>query len=177
MEFNKQISFKPTAEMAKALENLFVSSGLPEDSSKTDFINQVVFKAIDANYCTPNDYQLLKVEIQELENVNGELRQTIHSLENERNEISKTATGLQLVIQEFENRGPENNATPLFTPETTFKLWCILQLFKQQKPGTTFENMIVSIINSFQNNGYLKLNTDDLKYIETIKANYNGIIE
>ncbi len=179
MDFNKQISFRPSPEMAETLSALFEKCE-NKDISITNFLNQIVCENLKPVEMSDNSEYVericsLEAQVDEHKNEITEKDHAIHELAEISNENARIAQQLQLENEQLKTKTGDENK--MFSDETNFKLWCILQLYKQQNPETTFEKMIVSIVNVFQKNGYLKLNTDDMKYIETIEHNYNGIIE
>lgn len=173
MNFNTQISFKPTPEMAAALAQLFETSCKNKEITKTDFINQVVLKALTENESD------VKAYVFELQNNIETLKQKLKKAEialleanGDKNENARIAQQLQVENEQLKNQN--SNQNELFTPENKYKLWCMLQIFKRMHQNWTIEDMIFFIVKSYQEAGYLNLEKEDLEYIETIKHNYDG---
>jgi len=151
----KQITFRLTDENADFFNNVFNENKkkLPENINVKDFIlfamqNKENIENID------NDYQL-KTMLAEKENRIAELE---NKLENNN--------------ENYENT---NNDYKLFSYDNQLKLWSILQIFKRDTENIkTFEAMIMYIIANYQKAGFLKLEKNDINYLESIKETYNG---
>lgn len=186
MNFNKkQFTFRPTAQIIWGLEDFFNKYGetIPtKDGSETpttaDLFEAIIKKA---NYQAENNseseiIQELKKELESQIETNNHLGAAFTKVQKEANENGQISNRLQFEIDELKSQfeNSEIITKELFSPENKFALWQMLQVFKQIYPNWTFENMILFIISSFKENGYLKLDKKDISYLETINHNYNG---
>jgi len=186
----KQITFRLTDENADFFNNVFNENKkkLPENINVKDFIlfamqNKENIENID------NDYQL-KTMLAEKENRIAELENKLENIINENSENIDNDNNLKTILAEKENIIKElenklennnenyentNNDYKLFSYDNQLKLWSILQIFKRDTENIkTFEAMIMYIIANYQKAGFLKLEKNDINYLESIKETYNG---
>ena len=182
----KQITFRLTDENADFFNNVFNENKekLPENINVKDFIlfamqNKENSENID------NDNQL-KTMLAEKENRIAELENIINenskNIDNDNN-LKTILAEKENIIKELENKLENNNENyentnndyKLFSDDNQLKLWSILQIFKRDTENIkTFEAMIMYIIANYQKAGFLKLEKNDINYLESIKAEYNG---
>jgi len=176
----KQIGFRINETLSNSFTTLYEKNKnlLPAGATIKDYFEMLGNQALASE--NNNDNTLI-TENETLKTMLLQSENKIEALEKQANNNAEIATRLQLENDKLlENQlitSENNNENKLFSDDNRYKLWCLLQIFKQQKPDITFENMITSIISSYEQNGYLKLDNSDLQHIENIKSQYNGTIQ